>query len=229
MKKIIFILPILYFLSAFSTASAWYTQISWISNFNANQWVVYMNILWDYSNIDIYFFKYWVYDLLNAIKCDIYYYKVFSSPNTTFQCNVTDNTYFNWATSSRFYTFSADPPPVWNNDFFLDKTISMPWENININPNGTCFDSWVFISSNRDVWDVIVWVNSTYVHVYWIWETLISDTSWNCTWSGVLLISTEDWKQPFMTKDDFNEYTNYELIFIFFSILITFVLVIWKF
>lgn len=115
-------------------------------------------------------------------------------------------------------------------DFYLDKNLTKPGENLNINSTGACINSWVFLSDNTEVANIITtssWTQA--VHVVSIGESHISDTSGNCSNSwAILLVSTEDWLQPFMTKKSFDEFTNYELIFVFATILIIFILNIWK-
>ena len=112
-------------------------------------------------------------------------------------------------------------------NFFLQKNISLPWEVLSI--NWDCNITSEFNSENEDVWIITKdWSGYSQINVVWIGETNIISLSWTCDNTWILLVSTEDGKQPFMTHKSYDEYTNYELIFVFFTIFIIFILRLWK-
>ena len=111
-------------------------------------------------------------------------------------------------------------------DFFLSKNIAMPWDIISI--NWDCMSGSIFSSDNNNVWVITSGASGSVINVVWLGESNIQSFTGTCNNTWILLVSTEDGKQPFMTPKSFDEYTNYELIFVFFTIVIIFILRLWK-
>lgn len=98
--------------------------------------------------------------------------------------------------------------PINADDFYLSKNITQIWETITI--EWDCA-SWSIFSMDNNIW--IIELNE--IKIQNVWETKIKEITTNCnnTWS-INLISTEDGKPYFMSIDDFNLFTLWELLFI---------------
>lgn len=107
-------------------------------------------------------------------------------------------------------------------NFYLSKNFTKPGEVIEI--KGDCIGSGTTFSSSDN--KIAIVTSQTWVTAVWIGELKISEIWIDCenssTW--ILLTSTEDWNPFFMNIHDYQEYTTYELIFVFFLLFIAFLL-----
>jgi hypothetical protein len=99
--------------------------------------------------------------------------------------------------------------------FYLSKNITEPGEVISI--NGACSSGAVFVLDQTNIGII----EGNNINIFWVWETNVREITFNCDNTGaILLTSTSDWKEPFMSLADFNTFTLYEICGVWFVLFI---------
>lgn len=110
-------------------------------------------------------------------------------------------------------------------NFNLSKNYAKPGDVINI--QGSCL-TWLSTFASSDETVAVIWSSGNTVNAVWIGESVITENTllWlNCdNGTGVILTSTEDGKPFFMSKADYNTWTNYELVFVMCLLFVAFLI-----
>lgn len=110
-----------------------------------------------------------------------------------------------------------------SNTFFLSKNFAKPGEVLTITEN--CFDGPTFKSLDENI-AIVTWVWPGNVTVIWVWEVqIVEDWTIYCENTGwVLLTATEDGNPFFMSTQDYQDFTNYEIIFVISLLFVAFLI-----
>lgn len=108
-------------------------------------------------------------------------------------------------------------------DFNLSKTVVKIGDSVDI--QGLCVGSWSTFSSDNPSIAVVSGATGTGVQAVGIGTSNISETSLYCSNTGAIQLSvTEDWKPFFMSRDEFLQFNEYEVVFIFGLLFIAFLI-----